>query len=123
MDRYNLLDYYHWSLEPDSLVIVREVEGTVVGVLQLIVHRNYLIIERVAKNKLLNYPAVGQNLIRVVELYVAPQLKIREVRLEALQELVPYYDDRLGYEEYGTAYYDNEWGDLTPKRKFLALAT
>ena len=122
MDRYSLYDYYCWSLEADSLVIVQDVEGSLVGVLQLTIHKNYLTIEMVARNKLFNYPGVGLNLIKVVELYVAPQLRIREVRLEALQELVPYYDDTLGYHEYIAAYYDEAWGYLTPKRKFLASA-
>ena len=93
--------------------------GKVAGVLQLTVHDDYIMIEMVARNKLLDYPGVGSNLIRVVERYVATQLGIREVRLEALPELVRFYDDVLGYEEYGKPYPDDDWKELTPKRKLL----
>ena len=39
--------------------------------------------------------------------------------MEALQEVVSYYDDMLGYEEYAIPYVYPEWGLLTPKRKRL----
>ena len=61
----------------------------------------------------------GGDLVRVVERVVAPQLGISEIRMEALQHVVRYYDDVLGYEETGTSYQDPEWGLLTPKRKLL----
>ncbi|MGI0063158.1 MAG: hypothetical protein ACREBA_11970, partial [Nitrosotalea sp.] len=32
MDRYTLEDYYQWSLEDNSLVIIREVEGKISAV-------------------------------------------------------------------------------------------
>jgi hypothetical protein len=69
MDRYTLADYYGWSKGANSLVIVREIETKVAGVLYLTVHEYYIMIEMVARNKLLNYPGVGINLVRVVERY------------------------------------------------------
>jgi len=76
-------------------------------------------LEMLARNKLLSYVGTGGDLVRVVELVVAPQLGITEIRMEALQEVVSYYDDTLGYEEYATPYVYPEWGLLTPKRKML----
>jgi hypothetical protein len=42
-----------------------------------------------------------------------------EIRMDALQEVAGYYDDVLGYEEYGKPYQDPGWRLLTPKRKLL----
>ncbi len=119
MDRFSLSDYFDWSQEPDSLVIVREIENRVAGVLYLTVNE-YITIEMVARNKLLDYVGVGGDLIRVVERYVAPQLGVMEVRLEALPHVVEYYDYFLGYSEYDAPYIHQEWGHLIPKRKLLA---
>ncbi|MDG6966176.1 MAG: hypothetical protein JRN58_00845 [Nitrososphaerota archaeon] len=119
MDKYPLRQYYEWSLEPEALVIVREVESRVAGVQYLMVHGGYIMLEMLARNKLLQYPGAGGDLVRVVERVVAPQLGITEIRMEALQHVVRYYDDVLGYEESGKSYRDPEWGLLTPKRKFL----
>ena len=119
MDEYTLFDYFRWSQENDSLVIVREIEGKVAGVVYLTVHESYIMIEMLARNKLLAYPGAGSNLIRLVEKSVAPQLGIREVRLHAMPHIVDHYDNVLGYEEYGNQYADKEWGELTPKRKLL----
>jgi len=119
MDRYTLRHYYDWSLEPDALVIVREIEGLVAGVQFVTVHSGYIMLEMLARNKLLDYPGAGGDLVRVVERVVAPQLGVREVRMEALEHVVKYYDDVLGYEETGKPYRDPEWGLLTPKRKLL----
>lgn len=122
MDRYSLRQYYEWSLEPDALVIVREVEGQIAGIQYLTVHNGYIMLEMLARNKLLQYPGAGGDLVRVVERRVAPQLGISEIRMEALQHVVRYYDDVLGYEESGKPYRDSEWGLLTPKRKLLPRA-
>jgi hypothetical protein len=65
------------------------------------VHTGYIMLEMLARNKLLQYPGAGGDLVRVVERSVAPQLGISEIRMEALQHVVRYYDDILGYEESG----------------------
>jgi hypothetical protein len=119
MDRYTLEDYFKWNNDPNSLVIMREIEGKVAGVIYLTVHPRYIMLEMLARNKLLDYPGVGGDLVRVVERVVAPQLCITEIRMEALQHVISYYDNKLGYEEYGEPYQDSEWGLLTPKRKLL----
>lgn len=59
MDRYPLRQYYEWSLEPDALVIVREVEAQVAGVQYLTVHGGHIMLEMLARNKLLQYPGAG----------------------------------------------------------------
>ncbi len=117
MDRYSLRDYYGWSLEPNALVIVRDIERHIASVQYLTVHSGYIMLEMLARNKLLQYPGAGGDLVRVVERSVAPQLGIAEIRMEALEHVVRYYDDVLGYEEYGKLHRDSEWGLLTPKRK------
>jgi hypothetical protein len=119
MDRYTLRQYYDWSLEPDALVIVREIEGAVAGVLYMTAHGGYIMLEMLARNKLLDYSGTGGDLVRAIERVVAPQLGVTEIRMEALQHVVRYYDDALGYEETGRSYRDPEWGLLTPKRKLL----
>ena len=120
MDEYRLFDYYLCSQDTNSLVIVREVEGRIAGVAYLTVRRDHIMVERLARNKLFNYPGAGSNLLRVIENEVAPQLGIHEVRLEAFPHVVDHYDRKLGYEEDGNPYVDREWGRLTPKRKLLA---
>ena len=119
MDEYTLIDYFMWSKDDDSLVIVREVDGRNAGVVYLTVHESHIMVEMLARNKLLDYPGAGSNLLRVIENEVAPQLGIHEVKLEALPHVVSHYDTVLGYEEYENTYIDKEWGELTPKRKLL----
>jgi hypothetical protein len=119
MDGYSLGDYRR-SLESGALVIVREIEGQVAGVQYLTVYPDHIMLEMLARNKLLSYVGTGGDLVRVVELVVAPQLGITEIRMEALQEVVSYYDDTSGYEEHATPYVYPAWGLPTPKRKMLA---
>ena len=114
-----MFDYYSWSLDPGALVIVREVETAIAGVVYLTVYQSHIMVEMLARNKLLNYPGVGANLLRVIERSVAQQLSIHEIRIEALSGLVNYYDNTLNYEECGSKYWDKEWGELTPKLKRL----
>jgi hypothetical protein len=38
MDMYALLDYYQWGLEPNSLVIIREVEEKIAAVAHVTIH-------------------------------------------------------------------------------------
>jgi hypothetical protein len=68
------------------------------------VHAGSIMLEMLARNRLLQYPGAGGDLVRVVERSVAPQLGITEIRMEALQEVAGYYDDVLGYEECGKPY-------------------
>lgn len=119
MDRYSLVDYYEWSRSPESLVIVREIEDTIVAIVYLTVHPGHVMIEMLARNVSLPRKGAGAELIRLVERVVAPALGIPEIRLEALPETVRYYDDVLGYEEWGSRYHDAEWQVLTPKKKRL----
>jgi hypothetical protein len=39
--------------------------------------------------------------------------------MEAMRQVVRYYDDYLGYVHDGEPFEDPEWGLLTPKKKLL----
>lgn len=119
MDCYSLVDYYEWSLSPEALVIVREIEDTIVAIVYLTIHPGHVMIEMLARNVSVPRKGAGAELVRLVERVVAPALRISEVRLGALPETVRYYDDILGYEEWGSRYHDVEWQVLTPKKKRL----
>lgn len=119
MAKHQLEDYYRWSLEPDSIVLVREVSGPipVAGVLYATVHSDHLMIEMVARNKHAPYPGSGALLVGILANAVAPALGIHELRLESRTNAVPYWDDKMGFEEYSAKIQDPEFGELTPKRK------
>ena len=104
MDGHSLQDYYEWSHEANALLIVRDIEGRVAGAQYLTVQPGYITIEMLTRNKLLEYPGAGGELVRVVERVPAPQLGVTEIRMEALQHVVDYYDDTLGYEERAAPY-------------------
>ena len=103
------------------LVIVREIEGRIAAVIYVTMHDEYIMVEMLARNKLLPYVGAAADLIRLVERYVAQRLGIDGIRMEALQHVVGYYDNVLEYEEYSTPYRDREWEMLTPKRKRLRV--
>ena len=50
MDKFTLSDYYKWSLEENSHVIVREIDGNISAVLYLTVHDDHMMIEMVVRN-------------------------------------------------------------------------
>ena len=109
---------YQWSKEDDALVVIREVEGKVAAVVLVTVHEKHLMIEMLARNKLHPYRGSAGDLIYLVEKILAPHFRKQEVRLEAMQDVVPYYSGR-GYEAYGKRYNDDDWGNLFPMRKRL----
>jgi hypothetical protein len=83
------------------------------------VHAGSIILEMLARNRLLQYPGASGDLVRVVERSLAPQLGMTEIRMEAMQEVAGYHDDVLGYEEWGKPCQDPVRRLLTPKRKLL----
>lgn len=119
MAKHELEDYFRWSLEPDSIVIVREVVGPapIAAVLYATVHPDHLMIEMVARNKHAPYPGSGALLVSALANFVAPALAVHELRLESRPDVVPYWDDVIGFQEYAPKVQDPEFGDLTPKRK------
>lgn len=45
MDRYTLEYYYQWSLEPNSLVVLREVEEKIAAVAHVTIHHDHVMLE------------------------------------------------------------------------------
>lgn len=118
MDRYALLDYYQWSLEPNSLVIIREVEEKIAAVAHVTIHEDHVMLEMLVRNKLHSYHGSAGDLVVLVEKLISPHYGKKQVRLEAMEHIVKYYSGR-GYEVYGKSYRDVTWGDLTPMKKRL----
>lgn len=122
MDKFTLEDYYRWSLEKNSLVIVREMENNIAGVLYLTI-QDHIMIEMVIRNKFLpESKGAGGDLIKVVEKIIARYYNKNEIRLEAMDQVVDYYDHILKYEKYDEPYEDKDWGVLTPMKKRLTLS-
>jgi len=122
MDKFTLEDYYRWSLEKNSLVIVREMENNIAGVLYLTI-QDHIMIEMVIRNKSLpESKGAGGDLIKVVEKIIARYYNKNEIRLEAMDQVVDYYDHILKYEKYDEPYEDKDWGVLTPMKKRLTLS-
>ncbi|MGI0060044.1 MAG: hypothetical protein ACREBJ_09780 [Nitrosotalea sp.] len=118
MDRYTLEDYYQWSLEDNSLVIIREVEGKISAVAHVMIHGDYVMLEMLVRNKLHSYSGSAGDLVILVEKLIAPHYGKKQVRLEAMEHIISYYVGRR-YEIHGKPYHDADWGDLTPMKKRL----
>lgn len=118
MDRYTLEWYYQWSLERNSLVIIREIEEKIAAVAHVTIHDDHVMLEMLVRNKLYSYSGSAGDLVILVEKLIAPHYGKNEVRLEALNDIVSYYGAR-GYEIYDKSYHDDDWGDLTPMKKRL----
>jgi predicted GNAT family N-acyltransferase len=118
MDKYVLEDYYSWSLDENSLVIIREIEEKIAAVALVTLHDDHLMLEMLARNKLHSYHGSAGDLVILVEKLIAPHYGKKEIRLEAMEHILKYYSQR-GYEIYGKPYHDDNWGDLTPMRKRL----
>ena len=119
MDKYTLADYFQWSKQRDSYVVVKEIAGMIVAVMHFTVHNTYIVLEMLARNKAYGHPGAGGDLIRLLEWKLAPTLGIQEIQMEAMAQVVKYYDDDLGYVHYGEPFEDPDWGRLTPKMKRL----
>lgn len=118
MDRYMLRDYLQWSALPNDLVMLYEAKGRIAGVVEISVYDDYIAVEMLGKNILVDATRVGTKLMSLVE-NIGKQIGVNEIRLEALDSVVGWYDDVLGYEEYSGAYYDADFGRLTPKKKSI----
>ncbi|PIN83698.1 MAG: hypothetical protein COV65_02820 [Nitrosopumilales archaeon CG11_big_fil_rev_8_21_14_0_20_33_24] len=80
-------------------------------------------IEMVIRNK--SFPeskGAGSDLIKVVEKIIDRYYNKNEIRLEAMDQVVDYYDHTLKYEKYDEPYEDKDWGVLTPMKKRLTLS-
>ena len=87
------------------------------GLVRLELFNDHVLVDLIARNKLfVESERVGTKLMRLAE-DIARQTGRPEVRLESVETAVGFYDDKLGYEEYEQTYEDDEYGELTPKRK------
>jgi hypothetical protein len=118
MDKYTLNEYHVWSEQTNELVITYSSGDQVAGIIEIIIGSDFLIVEKVVKNIHVEASAVGTKLMSLAE-GIARLLKKKEIRLEALDTTVRWYDDKLGYVEYAAIEYDAEWGEMTPKRKIM----
>ncbi len=120
MDKFTLADYYAWSLEENSHVIVREIDENITAVLYLTIHDDYIMIEMVVRNKeSVSSKGSGGDLIKAVETVIARYYGKKEIRLEALGQVSDYYAKFLKYEKCGKSYTDPDWGLLVPMKKLL----
>ena len=120
MDKFTLADYYAWSLEENSHVIVREIDENITAVLYLTIHTDHIMIEMVVRNKESVYSkGSGGDLIKAAETIIARYYGKKEIRLEAMGQVVDYYTKFLKYEKYAESYNDYDWGLLVPMRKRL----
>lgn len=118
MDRYVLRDYYQWSLLPNDLVILYEISGRIVGIIELRINEDHIMVDMVGSNALVQVPGVGTKLMSLAE-NLARQLGIREIRLDSLDDVVSWYG-LFGYGGYADRYYDAELGCwLTPMKKLI----
>lgn len=120
MDKFTLADYYAWSLEENSHVVVREIGGNITAVLYLTIHDDHMMIEMVVRNKESVYSkGSGGDLIKAAETVIARYYGKKEIRLEAMEQVSGYYAKFLKYEKYGKPYTDPDWGLLVPMKKLL----
>lgn len=119
MDKYTLKDYYLWKLEGDK-VYVLDVEGQIAGVIDIIEGKDYVLVDMLAKNKLVNAEKVGTTLLKFSEEYAESRGK-SYVILEALDTSIGFYK-KFGYQEIGKKV-DKEWGVLTVMLKKLQKKT
>jgi len=120
MDKYTLREYHVWSLQPNEIVIVYLNEEQIAGIIEIVIEEDFLMVEKVGKNILVQASSVGTKLMSLAE-GIAKSLGKKEIRLEALDTTVSWYDDKLGHVEYASVEYDDEWGVLTPKRKVMQV--
>jgi hypothetical protein len=118
MDRYVLRDYYRWSLLPNDLVVLYEIDRRIAGIIELRVNENHIMVDMVGSNVLVQAPGVGTKLMSLAENF-ARQLAIGEIRLDSLDDVVSWYGS-FGYAQYADRCYDAELGCwLTPMKKLI----
>lgn len=69
--------------------------------------------------QLKNQSRDNQSKTRQIVVIFHPGKGIKEVRLESLDTVVGWYNQKMMYGEYRQRYQDPEFGSLTPKRKLL----
>lgn len=118
MDRFNLNYYYRRSREPNTLAIVLENNGQVSAVSLLIIGRNSISVEMLAKNRYVAHPGAGVEMLACIEEHLAGQLNVDYVTLDAIdrKKLIQFYLNR-GFVKIGNPVHDRQWGILHPMGK------
>lgn len=119
-DRLNrpLKDYVELARAEDALVVVRERDGDIVALAWIIVRKDHVAIEVLARDQD-HGKGSGTYLLAFVEDYIAPAVDRREIRLEALNDALREWYEAQGYLSDGASYDDADWGRLFPMRKRL----
>lgn len=124
MDSYQPRYYLNQSKLPDHLVIVRVRKREVVAVCHLIIRTGsvegppYLELDMLNVDGTVRAQHIGTIMVGIAE-DVARQLRLGELRLEALtEELVSYYR-RFGFQVDGSPVVCSGWGTVHPMRKDL----
>jgi len=118
MDRYVLRDYHLWSLLPNDLVVIYEIDVRIAGIIELRINEDHIVVDMVGRNALVQASGVGTKLMSLAENF-ARQLAISEIRLDSLDDVVSWYGS-FGYARSADRYYDAELGCwLTPMKKFV----
>ena len=123
MRDYHLSYFYDWSRGDNNIVIVREsVRGTIDGVVmfRLVPNIQYpktIVVEMLARNFAAGGSSgVGYDLLAVIEHYIAYQLGIERIDIEAVRGLEGYYES-LGYSPTDEKYYDSSWKEIVNMTK------
>ncbi|MFA5860332.1 MAG: GNAT family N-acetyltransferase [Candidatus Thermoplasmatota archaeon] len=113
-----LKEFVELSRLEGHVVVVKEIDGEVLGVALIVVEGKTLTIDRLARDLDHGYKGIGGELILVVEKEIAPHYGAKELRLEAMNEaLVKFYKERFGFAPRGPRVRDEEWGWLYPMSK------
>lgn len=123
MRDYHLSYFYDWSRGDNNIVIVKEsVRGVIDGVVMFrlvpnIEHPKTIVVEMLARNfASRGSSGAGYDLLAVIEHYIAYQLGIERIDIEAVRDLEGYYES-LGYTPTGENYYDSSWKEIVNMSK------
>jgi len=126
MKGYNLGYFYQWSLEPDTLVLVKEgSHGYLDGIILLRFvpgksQPEKMMIEMLSRNfqSGSSSSGIGTELLMMAEKHVAGPLGTKEIIIDAVSDLVDYYGN-MGYAKTGKEEYDQYWGKIVYVHKYL----
>lgn len=123
MRDYRLSYFYDWSRGDNNIVLVKEsVRGIIDGVIMFrfvpnIEHPKTMVVEMLARNFAAGGSSgAGYDLLRIIENYIAVQLGIERIDIEAVKDLEGYYES-LGYSPTGERYYDSSWKEIVNMSK------
>jgi len=126
MKGYSLGYFYGWSLEPDTLVIVKDGKhGFLEGIILLRFvpgksQPDKMMVEMLSRNfeSGSSSSGIGTELLNIAEKYIAKPIGVTEIIIDAVSELVDYYG-HLGYLKMGREEYDQYWGKIVYMHKII----